>query len=97
MGILLVREAAAKTNDEAGDGTTTATLLAYELVKEGLKLVREGVNPMVLRSQIYDALPKMLSKLKKISTPVVSRDEVARVAYISSADEKVGRDGRYCC
>src|SRR3990167_4292938 len=60
IGIDLVREAAQKTNEEAGDGTTTATLLAYELIKGGLDLIKDGVNPMVLRTQIYNALPGVL-------------------------------------
>lgn len=90
IGILLVREAAAKTNDEAGDGTTTATLLSYELIKGGLKLVNEGLNPMVLRSQVYKALPKLLEEIDNMSVPVKSKKEIARVATISSADPEIG-------
>lgn len=104
MGIDLIRDAASKTNEEAGDGTTTATLLAYEFVSKGLKLIKEGMNPMVLRSQIYQALPLVLEELKKQSSPVASIEDVAKVAIISSADvvmgklvadamEKVGKDG----
>ena len=91
MGIDLVKQAAAKTNEEAGDGTTTATLLAYEIVKAGLKLINEGLNPMVLRTQIINALPKLVENLEKMSTPVKSSDEIARVAYISSGDLEVGK------
>lgn len=104
MGIDLIRDAAARTNEEAGDGTTTATLLAYELVFKGFKLIREGMNPMVLRSQIYAALPLVLAQLKEKSTLVVGTTDIAKVAFISSTDEfignlvaeaitKVGKDG----
>ena len=104
MAIDLIRDAASKTNEEAGDGTTTATLLAYELVAGGLKLIKEGMNPMVLRSQLYDALPKILEELKAKSYPVKNTDDIAKVATISSADpfigklvseamKKVGKDG----
>jgi len=91
MGINLVREAAHKTNEEAGDGTTTATLLAYEIVKEGMKLLEDGVNPMVLRTQIYAVLPGLVEELKRLSNKVKTKEEIRRVAYISSADQRVGR------
>src|SRR3990167_2151187 len=105
VGIDLVREAAQKTNEEAGDGTTTATLLAYEIVKGGLKLIKEGVNPMVLRNQVYKVLPDLLAELKRLSKPVKTKEQLSNVAYISSADrdlgnlvaeavDKVGKDGR---
>ena len=108
IGIDLVREAAQKTNEEAGDGTTTATLLAYEVVKGGLELIKGGTNPMVLRDQIYKALPDVLAELKKQSKPVKTKEEIADVAFISSADrtignlvaeavEKVGEDGMVTC
>ena len=104
MGIDLVKQAAAKTNEEAGDGTTTATLIAYEIVKGGLELVKDGVNPMVLRNQIMEALPKLVNELGNISTSVKSSKEITRVAYISSGElgigemvakaiKKVGEDG----
>ena len=104
MGINLVQQAAAKTNEEAGDGTTTATLLAYELVKGGWDLIKAGLNPMVLRNQINEALPSVIEELNKISKPVKSSKDITRVAYISSADleiaeivskavKKVGKDG----
>jgi chaperonin GroEL len=104
IGIRLVREAASKTNEEAGDGTTTATLLAYELVKRGMTLIDEGINPMVLRQQIYAVLPDLLAELEKISEPVKNSKDIAKVAFISSANkeigelvakavEKVGKDG----
>jgi chaperonin GroEL len=91
IGINLVREAAKKTNEEAGDGTTTATLLAYEIAKRGQKLINDGMNPMVLRSQIYKALPKLLIALKENSKEIKNTEEIARVAYISSADEEIGK------
>lgn len=90
IGVDLVKVAAQKTNDEAGDGTTTATLLAYELVRRGLSLIDEGVNPMVLRQQVYDALPRVLDELKKSSRPVKDIQDIERVAFISSADEEIG-------
>ncbi len=90
MGIDLVKQAAAKTNEEAGDGTTTATLLAYEIIKSGLTLVKEGMNPMVLRNQINEVLPKLVAELDKISTPIKSSKDIARVAHISSGDKEIG-------
>lgn len=104
MGINLVREAAQKTNDEAGDGTTTSTLIAYELVTRGLKLVEKGMNPMILRTQLYEALEQIKPFLTKLSKPAKTQRDLERVATISSADEiigkmvgeavfKVGRDG----
>jgi len=91
MGIDLVKQAANKTNEEAGDGTTTSTLLAYELIKGGLELVNGGMNPMVLRVQINKALLKLLEEIKKISTSVKSSNEIERVAYISSGDLEIGK------
>ena len=70
VGIQLVRESANKTNTEVGDGTTTATLLAYELIKGGLKLIDDGMNPMVLRSEIYKVLPLLKEKIAKIAKPI---------------------------
>lgn len=91
IGVDLVREAAAKTNEEAGDGTTTATLLAYEIVRLGMKLIDQGFNPMVLREQIYLALPLLLDELKKLSQPASKTLDLTRVATISSADESIGQ------
>lgn len=90
VGVDLVKMAAQQTNDEAGDGTTTATLLAYELVRQGNALLDEGVNPMVLRQQIEAVMPDLKEHLKKLSRPVKSIKDIERVAYISSADEKIG-------
>ncbi|HEC66614.1 MAG TPA: chaperonin GroEL, partial [bacterium] len=79
------------TNEEAGDGTTTATLLAYELVKRGMSLVDDGVNPMTLRKQIYKVLPSLLEELKKLARDVKSKDDISRVATISSNSEEIGK------
>lgn len=91
MGINLVREAAQKTNDEAGDGTTTSTLIAYELVTRGLALVEKGMNPMILRSQLYQALEQIKKYLPKLSKPVKTQRDLERIATISSADETIGK------
>jgi chaperonin GroEL len=91
MGVMLVKEAASKTNDEVGDGTTTATLLSYELIKGGLKLIDKGVNPMILRTEIYKALPFLQDKIKELSKPIKNKEEIARVATMSSADEEIGK------
>ena len=90
MGAQLVKEVAAKTNDVAGDGTTTATLLAQAIVREGMKNVAAGANPMVLRKGIEAAVNKAVESLKKISKPVSGKQEIAQVASISASDEKVG-------
>ena len=90
MGAQLVKEVATKTNDIAGDGTTTATLLAQALVREGLKNVAAGANPMVLKKGIMDATAKAVEKLIQISKPIESRQAIANVAAISSGDEAIG-------
>jgi len=90
IGIDLIRVAAEKNNLEVGDGTTTVTLLAYELVKGGLELIDKGVNPMVLRTEIYKVLPLLIDKIKELSKPIKNKEEIARVATISSADEEIG-------
>ena len=91
MGAQLVREVATKTNDIAGDGTTTATLLAQKLIKEGLKNVAAGANPMVLKKGILGATDVVVEKLSEISKPIESRQAIAQVAAISSGDEKIGQ------
>lgn len=92
MGINLVREAAQKTNDEAGDGTTTSTLIAYELAARGFDLItKKKVNPMVLRSQLYEALEDIKKYLPKLSKPAKTQRDLERVATISSADELIGK------
>ncbi len=90
MGASLVREVATKTNDVAGDGTTTATILAQAIIREGLKNVTAGANPMILKKGIEKAVEVTVEKLKEISKPVENKTEIAQVASISSADEKVG-------
>jgi chaperonin GroEL len=90
MGAQLVKEVATKTNDVAGDGTTTATVLAQALIREGLKNVTAGANPMVLRKGIEKAVRAAVEEIKRISKPVEGRDNIAQVAAISAADEEIG-------
>ena len=90
MGAQLVKEVASKTNDIAGDGTTTATLLAQALVREGLKNVTAGANPMIVRKGIASAVEVAVSEVVKNSKKVSGRDDIARVAAVSAADESVG-------
>ncbi len=90
MGAQLVREVATKTNDVAGDGTTTATLLAQALVREGLKNVAAGANPMVIRKGIQKAVDAAVDCIVKSAKKVNGKDDIARVASISAGDEKVG-------
>ncbi len=91
MGAQLVKEVATKTNDVAGDGTTTATLLAQAIVREGMKNVAAGANPMVLRRGIEAAVETAVEALKGLSKPVSSKQAIAQVASISAGDEKVGQ------
>ena len=90
MGAQLVKEVASKTNDVAGDGTTTATVLAGALIDEGFKNLAAGANPMVLRKGIKKAVDTVVESIKKQSTPVSSSDQIAKVAAISSGDDEVG-------
>ncbi len=91
MGAQLVKEVATKTNDVAGDGTTTATLLAQAIIREGLKNVTAGANPILIRNGIRMAVDKAVDEIKKISKPVNGKEDIARVAAISAADEEVGK------
>ena len=105
MGAQLVREVASKTNDVAGDGTTTATVLAQAIVREGLRNVAAGSNPMAVKRGIEMAVEKVVGEIKKIAAPVKERSEIAQVASISGnndkeigeliaeAMDKVGKDG----
>ncbi|HEU5331100.1 MAG TPA: chaperonin GroEL, partial [Thermomicrobiales bacterium] len=104
MGAQLLKEAATKTNDVAGDGTTTATVLAQAIVNEGLKNVAAGANPMLLKQGIDLATDKVVEQIQAMSKEVQGREEIAQVASISAADkeigdliadvmEKVGKDG----
>ena len=90
MGAQLVKEVATKTNDVAGDGTTTATLLAQAIVREGMKNVAAGANPMVVRRGIEKAVDEAVAGLKDISKPVTGKAEIAQVASISASDERIG-------
>ncbi|MDQ7819858.1 MAG: chaperonin GroEL [Armatimonadota bacterium] len=104
MGAQLVKEVASKTNDAAGDGTTTATVLAWAMVREGLKNVAAGANPMLVKRGIDRAVEAVVEELKKISIPVEGKQDIAHVAGIAANDpevgeiiadamEKVGKDG----
>ncbi|WP_226679451.1 chaperonin GroEL [Mesobacillus jeotgali] len=91
MGAKLVAEVASKTNDVAGDGTTTATVLAQAMIREGLKNVTAGANPMGIRKGIEKAVITAVEELKAISKPIESKASIAQVAAISAADEEVGQ------
>lgn len=90
MGAQLLKEVATKTNDVAGDGTTTATVLAQAMVREGLKNVAAGANPMIIRQGIQQAVEVAVEEIGKISKKVESKDAIARVAAVSSADDSIG-------
>lgn len=104
MGAQLIKEVATKTNDVAGDGTTTATVLAQAMVREGLKNVTAGANPMIIKKGMEKAVEAAVAELKSIAQPVESKEAIAQVASISANDpdigaliadamEKVGKDG----
>lgn len=104
MGAQLVKEVATKTNDVAGDGTTTATLLAQAIIREGLKNVAAGANPIILKKGIEKAVDAAVESLKGLSKPIENKEAIAQVAAISAGDqtigqlisdamEKVGKDG----
>ncbi|KPL84311.1 molecular chaperone GroEL [Thermanaerothrix daxensis] len=104
MGVQLLKEAATKTNDIAGDGTTTSTLLAHSIVTEGLKALAAGVNPMLLKRGIEAATKAVSDEIKKQAIPINSKEDIANVATISAQDrtigeliaevmDKVGKDG----
>ena len=90
MGAQLVKEVAIKTNDVAGDGTTTATLMAQAIIREGLKNVAAGANPMVLKKGIMKAAEAAVSGLKELSNPISGSEAIAQVASISAGDEGIG-------
>lgn len=90
MGAQLVKEVATKTQDVAGDGTTTATLLAQAIIREGIKNVAAGANPIILRKGIEKAVKTVVDEIKKVSKPIEGKDDIARVAAISADDEEVG-------
>jgi chaperonin GroEL len=92
MGAQMVREVASKTSDQAGDGTTTATVLAHAIVREGAKAVAAGMNPMDLRRGIDLAVDAVVDELKKHSKKLTSNDEIAQIATISAnGDREIGR------
>ena len=91
MGAQLVREVATKTNDTAGDGTTTATLLAQALIHEGMKNVTAGANPMVLRKGIFKATDAAVAELAKQSKKVSGSEDIARVGAVSAGDAEIGK------
>ncbi|MBR5790050.1 MAG: chaperonin GroEL [Lachnospiraceae bacterium] len=91
MGAQLVREVATKTNDVAGDGTTTATVLAQAMIKEGMRNLEAGANPIILRRGMKKATDAAVEALMKMSAPVKGRDNIAQVASISAGDEEVGK------
>jgi chaperonin GroEL len=104
MGAQLVKEAANKTNDIAGDGTTTATLLAQKLTQAGMKNITAGANPMIVKKGVEKAVESVVAELKKTAKPIKNKSEIEQVATISAGDaaigakiaealEKVGRDG----
>ena len=104
MGAQLAKEVATKTNDVAGDGTTTATVLAQAIVREGLKNVAAGANPMIIRRGLDKGMREAVDAIRGLSKPVLGKDQIAQVASISAADpeigemiadvmEKVGKDG----
>ncbi len=91
MGAQLVKEVATKTNDVAGDGTTTATLLAQAIIREGMKNVAAGANPMQIKNGISQACQVAVEALKRISRPVETKQSIAQVASISAGDPEVGK------
>ena len=104
MGAQLVKEVATKTNDVAGDGTTTATLLAQAIIREGFKNLAAGANPMVLKRGIQGAVDITVEEIRKMSKSVETKESIAQVAAVSASDdtigeliaeamEKVGKDG----
>ena len=91
VGAALVKEVASKTNDTAGDGTTTATVLAQAMINEGLKLVAAGINPIEIRQGIEKEVGEVINKLKKMSKQISTKEEIAQVASISANDPEIGK------
>ena len=90
MGAQLIKEVASKTNDVAGDGTTTATVLAQAMVNEGMKKLAAGANPIILRKGMKKATDAAVEAIKKMSKPINGKEQIARVAAISASDDEVG-------
>ena len=91
QGAQLIKEVASKTNDVAGDGTTTATVLAQAMVHEGMKNLAAGANPIIIRRGMKKATDAAVAELVKQSAPVKGKEQIARVAAVSSGDEEVGQ------
>ena len=91
MGAQLIKEVSVKTNDVAGDGTTTAAVLAQAIIREGMKNVAAGANPMLLRKGIQDATDAAVKALQEISKPVQGKSEIASVAAISASSDEIGQ------
>lgn len=91
MGAQLVKEAASKTNDVAGDGTTTATLLAQIIAQQGMKAVTAGSNPMILKRGIEKGVAAVVEEIRKIAKPVKGKEEITQVATISAQNEEIGK------
>ena len=91
MGAQLVKEVSVKTNDAAGDGTTTATLMAQAIIREGMKNVTAGANPMIVRKGIQEAVDKAVEALRSNSKKVTCSEDIARVATVSASDESIGK------
>lgn len=91
LGAELVKEAATKTNDAAGDGTTTATVLAQAMIKEGMKNLEAGANPIIMRRGMKKATETAVESIKKMSQTIKDKDQIAKVAAISAGDEEVGK------
>ena len=91
MGAQLLKEVATKTNDVAGDGTTTATLLAQAIIREGMRNLAAGANPMILQKGISKAVERAVEEIKNFSTEVSSKEAIEQVASISAANEQVGK------
>ena len=90
MGAQLVKEVATKTNDVAGDGTTTATVLAQAMINEGMKNLAAGANPIILRKGMKKATEEAVKAISKMSSKVNGKDQIAKVAAISAGDEEAG-------
>lgn len=90
MGAQLVKEVATKTNDVAGDGTTTATVLAQAIIREGLKNVAAGANPMIIKRGIEKAVKVAVEEIKKIAKPIEEKNAIAQVASVSASDDEIG-------
>jgi len=90
IGAEMIKEVASKTNDSAGDGTTTATILAQAMIKEGIKLVSSGVDPITIRNEMEEKVEEIIKKIKEMSQPVSTKEDWAKVASISANDKEIG-------